>query len=137
MKRFRFLSILLSIFSIFFLVHPVLAISDPDSIELLSVRVYQNVYEDGDWLVLCEHDIVYNSTPAENATEAFGLVLRDGSNITATGEVVAYNHHIGIIYLGSSDVDDRGLTWGNTTYNVSVMGIPPYFNSTKIGRAHV
>lgn len=133
MNKLRILVLLSVVLSVFLLAQPVLAVSDPDSIELMSIRVYQNVYEDGDWLVLCEYDIAYNSTPAENATETFGLVLRDGLNITAVGEVVAYNHHIGIIYLGSSDVDDRGLTWGNTTYNVSVMGIPPSFNSTTEG----
>lgn len=127
MKRCRLSVLLLVVLSLFLVAIPVLAISDPDSIELLSVRIYENIYEDGDWLVLCESDIVYNTTPSESANETFCYALRDGSNITATGIVVDYGHHLGMIYLGSSDVSDKGLSWGNTTYNVSVMGTPTYF----------
>ena len=125
--KHRLLSILIAIVAIFCITSVVLAIANPDSLDLLSVRVYQNLYETGDWLILCEYDIEYAVPPAENATDTFVLVLRDGSNITATGEVVAYNHHIGMIYLGASDVADKGLTWGNSSYNVSVMGHPDYF----------
>jgi len=128
-NRLRILVLLLVVLFVFSFTIPVLAIADPDSIELISVRIYTNIYEAGDWLVLCEANIAYNSTPAENATEAFGFVLRDGLNITAAGEVLSYGHNLGIIYLGASDVDDRGLTWGNSSYNVSVMGLPGYFPS--------
>ena len=57
MSKLRLLVLLSVVLSVFFSVQPVLAVSDPDSIDLLSVRIYQNVYEEGDWLVLCEHDI--------------------------------------------------------------------------------
>jgi len=133
MTKLRILIILTAILSVFILVTPVLAYDNPDAIDLNSVRVYQNVYESGDWLILCDYDITYNVTPPDPATDTFCLVLRDGSNITAVGETISYNHSIGMIYLGSSDVADRGLTWGNVTYNVSVMGHPDYFDNWEEG----
>jgi len=132
-SKLRILVLLSVVLSVFLVATPVLAIDNPDSIDLLSVRVYQNIYEDGDWLVLGEYDIAYNSTPAEAANETFCLVLRNGVNITAVGYVVEYNHHIGTIYLDSSSVDDLGLVWGNTTYNVSVIGHPDFFTDLTEG----
>ena len=133
MSKLRLLVLLSVVLSVFFSVQLVLAVSDPDSIDLLSIRVYENVYEEGDWLILCEHDVAYSSTPVEAANATFCLVLRNGINITAVGYVVEYNHHIGTIYLDSSSVDNLGLTWGNTTYNVSVMGHPDYFTNLTEG----
>lgn len=127
MSRSRLTVLLLVVLSVFLIAVPVLAILDPDSIELLSVRIYENIYEDGDWLILCESDIAYDTPPTESANVTFRYALRDGVDVVATGIVIDYNHHLGIIYLGSSDVDDGSLTWGNTTYNVSVMGHPTYF----------
>lgn len=130
MRRLRLGVLLLVVLSLFLLVQPVLALDDPpDSIDLYSVRIYENIYEDGDWLILCDFNVAYNVTPTEDPEDAYMLALRNGTNITAVGEVLAYNHTLGMIYLGSSDVDDRGLTWGNATYNVSVM-IQPAFNAT-------
>jgi hypothetical protein len=126
-NRFRGSVLLLVVLSVFSLTQPVLAISDPDSIELISLRVYNNVYEAGDWLILCEADVAYNTTPSEDSTDTFGFFLDDGSGIVAAGEVISYGHNLGMIYLGSSDVSDLGLTWENASYNVSVMGLPAYF----------
>lgn len=118
------------------IVAPVLAISDPDSITIERVKVFEGIWEPGDWLVVCEYDIAYSGTdPAENPNDTFLFALYDGPVAAGTATMVAsnplnyYDHNLISIYLTASQVVTKNLDWDDLdNYSVRLSGNPSYFD---------
>ena len=127
----KFLTGILLAILVLLLAVPVAAqVADPDSISLNSVRIYQNLVETGDWLIVIEHEVMYASEPVEEPDDLFLVALVVGGHVQASRGVVDYQHHVGSIYLTAERVADLSLTWGGA-YVVRVMGNPVFFTPTE------
>jgi len=108
-------------------VGPVLALEDPDSISLESVKVFQNLWETGDQLYVIEYKIMYATDPDEEPEDTFFVGLLDSSSILqATKQVPYYDHYFLAIYLDSA----ASLVW-ESTCTVMVAGSPSYFSELE------
>ena len=70
-RRRVILGSFLSLCSLLLLSSPVYAISNPDSITIESVRVFQNLWETGDQLYVVEYKVMYDSDPDEDPEDTF------------------------------------------------------------------
>jgi hypothetical protein len=115
---------------------PVYAIANPDDIEFGTgttriYNVFENVLEDGDWLILAEGYVHYVVTPTDyTADEAFVFELTD---ITGTTTIISvplneYEDRPISIYLSASQVTTLGLVSG-TAYGLRITGNPAIFAS--------
>ena len=108
--------------------NPVLAIADPDSITIESVRVFQNLWEAGDELFIIEYDVAYGSTPTEDATDTFFAGVYDGTTLEYSRPLDYYDYNFTSIYLNSIEA----LDWGDPLV-IKVSGNPSYFSSFTEG----
>lgn len=106
------------------------AISDPDDMEIISLRVYQDFIVSGDWVVLCYYNVEYTSTPTEPAYDTFLFNMYDesGTILYASRAINYYDENLISLYFSPSKVASLGLTWG-TGYIVKLIGNPAYFAS--------
>lgn len=113
----------------------VLAITDPDTLSVISVRAYSGVLESGDLLVIVKYDVAYGSLPSETITETFvGRFLAGGSEVNSV-EPVAFNDRgwgVGIFsfYFDAAAVVTDSIEFENTnseTYEVAIQGKPTAF----------
>jgi len=74
-----FLPALFAVFLIFSLVTPVLAIDEPNDLDINGVWAYRNCRESGDQLYLISYSINYTTNPTESVAEAFLCRLMSGS----------------------------------------------------------
>ena len=120
----------LSLFLVLFLSLPsfVSATSDPDSINIDSAKVFQDIFEDGDWLIIAKYDIEYSITPAEPASSTFLFSLYDAdSSLLSSIPLNYYGSNLISIRLSPDTVTALGLSWGEA-YTVKVIGNPTYFD---------
>ncbi len=105
---------------------PVFAISNPDSISIGDIYVFQDVLETGDILVFMRYDVDYTSQPSEDADGTFLMAIydTDGTTLLFTRPVNYYQHNIISIYL---DAGDNTLNWGSLYY-IRIMGSSALFD---------
>lgn len=131
MKRFL-KAALVAVIGFILIATPVLAISNPDSININSMRVFQNVFEANDMLFIVEADVAYAAEPDDEPDTAFfmNLYATNGTTLLYSRGIVAYQEMIQAIYV---DADAAvALTWGNA-YVVKVTGNPAKFASIVEG----
>ena len=106
------------------LITPVLAIEQPDTLEINAVYVYQNCRELGDQMYIIDFTIEYTVTPDENAGEAYMCRLREDTDVLAVEYPYPFYNNgyaqgvIGI-YLSADDAPD----WEGS-YNIQLIGNP-------------
>jgi hypothetical protein len=104
----------------------VLAIDNPDSISIESVRVFGNLLETGDALFVVEFKVMYASEPDEDAIDAFFIGVWDGAVKGPSRGIYDYQHGVRSIYLTAAQFSSFTYTWGSE-YTVRVVGNPTYF----------
>lgn len=104
---------------------PVFAMSSPSSIEITTLDVFQNIFTDGDWVIVVRYDISFASTPTELSTGTYGLFLYDGAVAEAMIPLPAYGHKVAAIVLTAAQVAAKGLVWEGA-YTVKLMPLPAY-----------
>ena len=125
------LAVLLALASILVPV-PVLAIADPDDIQIFSVYVYEDCLETGDVGVMVHYLIDYAALPTETATEAYMAIFLDTDGATHLAAVAPYTYvdsgygqGVIWIYFSASDVVTHGLDRTNLSlYRVRLSGNP-------------
>jgi hypothetical protein len=108
-------------------VTPCLAIADPDSLTISSLKVFQNIYETGDILFVCLYDIAYASEPTEDCEDAFMFNLYNtaGTTLIAQRNVKYYQYNVTSMYFDATAA--AALTW-ETAYILRITGNPVLFD---------
>lgn len=114
-----------------FLLNPsssVLAIGNPISTSIVSVRVFNNLWETGDQLYVLEYKVMYASDPTEEPEDTFLVGIWDTGVEVATKPLPYYYHNIAAVYLdaASAKVWESELT-------AQVTGNPVYFSTLTPG----
>jgi len=106
---------------------PVWAVSNPDSISLETIYVFQNIFEDGDILFVSSEDVEYGAPPSEDAKNTFNFSIYNSDNSTLIRAIGlnAYNYGIQSIYFSATQVSGN-ITWGDS-YVTRVNGNPIFF----------
>lgn len=122
--RILILTVMISLFSIGLFSTSALAISNPDTIDIHHVWVYQNCKETDDQLYIVNFTIDYASNPTERASEAFVLRLMNGTSELANALPYAYEddgYAMGVVafYFSASEAP----TWEGS-YKVELFGNP-------------
>jgi len=94
-----------------------LAIDDPDDVEILSVKVFQNLWETGDQLYFVEYNVEYGTEPDEDSEDTYVFQIYDGATMMAQTPLPYYQVHIVSIYFEPSDA----LIWGSS-YVIRIGG---------------
>lgn len=138
MKHKIISAVMLAMLSICLIAMPVLAIGNPDETIAFGTgttptyKVFYDVLETGDWLVLAEGYVQYDTTPTDyDADEAYLFELIDTDNTTtlASTTLKSYGNRPISIYLTAAQVTALGLTTG-TGYIIRITGNPLVFAST-------
>jgi len=105
-----------------------LALSNPTSISLEVVRVFEDVWATGDQLYFIEYKVMYDPTPTEDASDTFFVGIYDGSSLMRSKVLMYYDHNILCLYLapGVALVSEG-------TYTVVLAGNPTYFPTLTEG----
>ncbi len=108
-----------------------LAIANPDSLAIVTIRAYDSLVESGDMTFVVYYVIDYASPPTERATEAFMARFFSGSTELQSTSPYAYvnaGYSDGVMafYFSSSQVTSLGLVWEGG-YTVKVQGSPGLF----------
>lgn len=129
---FIFVFVLLPLITLLLIATPVLAISNPDSISMPYYKIFENVLEDGDMLIVAEGNIEYASEPTDyKASQAFlfELVDTDETTTIVSTTIKAYGDRPIGIYLTAARVDSLGIVSG-TGYMLRITGNPLIFASS-------
>jgi len=107
------------------------AISNPDTLAIVTIRAYDGLVESGDMVFVVYYTIDYASPPTERATEAFLVRFFSGSTELQSTSPYAYvnnGYSDGVVafYFSSSQVTDLGLVWEGS-YTIKVQGSPGLF----------
>lgn len=102
---------------------PVYAIGNPTSITIESVRIFQNLWVDGDQLYVVQFKVMYDPVPEERSGDTFLI------GITPTTPMISkpldyYLHNFTSIYLTPT----QAIGWKGS-YSIKVMGNPAYFTT--------
>jgi len=103
---------------------PALALADPDDLSIDYIKVFQDQFEDGDWLIIAQYSCVYAAEPAEGADETFLFSLYDGATLIKSRTLNYYGHNLISLWITPSQA--AALTWG-TGYTVKIIGNPVHF----------
>jgi len=134
MKRLRLFALVI-ILPVIFLVAPVFAIEAPTSVDIDNVKVYRNLSEAGDRLVVFEYSMPYASDnyPTTIAPEAIVFRLNDTDNTTILKSGKPYicpyfenngwGEGVGSFYLSSAD----NVTWESALV-INILGYSTYFS---------
>lgn len=109
----------------------ILAISNPDLMEIVIIRAFDSVIEEDDMLFVAYYRIDYETIPTERATEAFIARFIDGTTERQATTPFAfvnqgYSDGVFSFYFSSSDVIDFGLVWEGS-YTIRLQGNPSLF----------
>ena len=123
-KLTRWLAPLLAIMAIFLFITPVLAIEQPDTLEINAVYVYQNCRETGDQMYIIDFTIEYTTPPAQNAYQAYMCRLREDTDVLVYERPYPFHENgyaqgVRGIYLSAEDAPD----WEGS-YNIQLIGNP-------------
>lgn len=110
----------------------VLAIDDPDDMQVLGTYVYQDCLEAGDRGVLIDYLIDYASLPSESATEAYLAVFLDTDGTTQLASVApyafvdnGYGRGLMWIYFTAAQAATYNLIVANSSlYRIRLVGNP-------------
>jgi hypothetical protein len=105
---------------------PLGAIANPDSISIVTVKVFDNLFQANDQLYVIEYHVTYATPPTQAANLTF---LAGIWNIGSTTPIItrpldSYGYYFTSIYLPAA----TALTWGSA-YVIEVTGNPIYFAS--------
>ncbi len=131
MKRKLTQASLAALLSLLLITSPVLAISNPSSISLESIKVFQNIFTAGDVLFIGEHNIDYDPTePTETSIDAFQLQLRSTDNLSLIRSKGAtyYQWSLTAIYFTPAQVISSNVTW-ESDYVIRIAGNPAMFGT--------
>jgi len=100
--------------------------ADPDSITLHTAKVFQNIFEADDILLVVSYDVDYAVEPDESAADTFQLTIydTDGTTEIQTRALNYYQYNVHSIYFDAAAA--ASLVW-ETEYVVRVMGNPIFF----------
>lgn len=118
----KFLVILFCVFIA--LLYPLAAlavITDPTSITVSSIRVFQNIWAAGDQLFVAEERVMYTANMSEPSTDTF-LVRVNAATTNYTVPLPYYQHSLSAIYLTAA----QAIPWAGAT-NITVAGNPVFF----------
>ena len=109
---------------------PVYAIGDPTVVEILSTKVFQNVFATGDQLYFVEYDVGYAVAPTEHAHDTYLMqIFENTTTLRAQKSLSYYNKHMVALYMNST----QALVWNdsvNHPYTIRIGGNPSvYFPS--------
>lgn len=132
MKLTRWLLPILAASLVLLIATPVLAIADPDDIELRAVYVFEDCLEAGDRGVLVDYYIDYASLPDETATEAYLVIFIDTDGTTQLGTVApyaytdnGYGRGVAWIYFNAAAAASYGLDIASqSSYSIRLVGNP-------------
>ena len=105
---------------------PVLAIANPDSIAINSVRAYEGLWEAGDMLFVVEYEVMYDPDPEEDPQDTFLAGIWDGAVKGPDRPLDYYQHNFTSIYLTAAEATSFGYEI-NDELKVRVTGNPSYF----------
>ena len=111
---------------------PVLAITNPASIAINSVRAYEGLWESGDMLLVVEYEVMYDPDPDEDPQDTFLAGVWDGAVKGPDRALDYYQHNFTSIYLTAAEVTSFGYEL-NDELSIKVMGNPSYFPSLVEG----
>lgn len=132
LNRLRWLPILL-VLVLVFLPQPVLAIGNPDSISVESIKAYVGIWEEGDMLFVIEYDIDYDPEPEEDPEDTFLFGIWDETDVKGPDIALNYYLHNFIsIYLTAAQVTAFGYA-KNDELKVKILGNPVYFETLTEG----
>lgn len=127
------LACLLVGFLLLFTSGTVLAISNPDSISILSVRVFEGLWVEDDMLFVVEYDVEYTVDPTEDPDETFAVGVWNATLAKGPDRPLNYyQHNIISVYLTPDQVTDFGYVL-NDSLKVRVFGNPSYFATLTEG----
>jgi len=97
--------------------------ADPDSITLHTAKVFQNIFEADDILLVVSYDVDYAVEPDESAADTFQLTIydTDGTTEIQTRALNYYQYNIHSIYFDAAAA--ASLVW-ETEYVIRVWAIP-------------
>jgi hypothetical protein len=128
MRLPKFLIILMCVFLA--LLWPLAAyavVTDPDSISVVSVRIFQNVWSTGDELFLVEQKVMHSINQSSPSTDTF-LVRVTSTSANYSVPLPYYQHGLSAIYLTAA----QAVTWGSTA-NITVAGNPAFYPTLTEG----
>ncbi len=112
------------------------AIANPDLLQIVSIRAYNNILEATDMLFMVFYRIDYTSPPTERASEAFLARFMDGAielQSTTPYAFVNDGYSSGIVsfYFDAEAVIAGSLVWEDP-YTVRLQGSPSFFATPPI-----
>jgi hypothetical protein len=106
------------------------AMTDPDLISMVSVRVFQNLAESGDQMIIMEHECDYTTTPSVPSQSAFLVAIEDAEDtVLYEKPLYYYDYSLTGIYLTKAEA----LVWDSTDYKAVISGQPGYFPTLTEG----
>lgn len=105
--------------------------ASPDELEILSVFVAQNLWQDGDYLLVFHYNISYATPPATPANDLFHFRLLDTDGVTVLGAADPYAYNSGGYYEGAGGLyfnPGDTPTWEDPVV-FQIRGNPEYWSS--------
>lgn len=114
----------------------VFAIDLPDTEPTVDeIRIYRNLRESGDKLMVIYANIPYTTTPSVPVTNAFVWRLIGTDDVTELGATVGYSfqdygygYNVYSMYFSPTD----NFTWGETDYTLRLSGMPSAFDDPPV-----
>ena len=139
MKRIAQLLLILITVSLltFVWVTPAFAITNPTSISVPTVKVFQNIFETNDVLFLLSYNVAYTTEPDEPASSTFLMSIynTNGTTLIQSTPLNYYQYNIQSIYFTPTQAA-ASLTW-SSAYVIRVAGNPIYFATITEGTNQV
>lgn len=103
------------------------AVANPDSITIPTVRVFQNIFDTGDQVVIVETKVMYTVDPTEEPSDTFTVTFTAGA-ASYSMPLLYYDHALCAFYLTPA----QAVVWGAAA-TVVVAGNPLYFTTLTEG----
>lgn len=118
----KLLGILLALVLLVLQATPVFAIGNPDDIDILYAKVFENIFATDDMLLIVHYYVHYAATPDEDADDTYAVHIysADGTDIIVSRNLNYYEYNIISIYLTSAQQTSLGISWG-THYKIRVQ----------------
>ena len=120
-----FATILVVLGVLFVFVLPAYALpANPDSIEIHTAKLFQNIWTSGDVLLVASYEVNYATEPTEKDTFLLALYSTDGSVPIKSRALEYLQYNVFSLYFTPAEA--ANLTWGGE-YKVRIVGNPVYF----------
>ncbi len=140
----RYLAVLwLALLLVALIIQPAYAADPPDSMNIVEVKVFRNLAEDGDRLMVFQwnwdYSDNYTGLPPASESILYRFYHTDNTTVLQTAtpfvnpyfDSSGYGNNVGAFYFTAAD----NLTW-NGAYNIQVYGLPLHFVAgTSISRS--